>query len=81
MDFIFGMFTGIGIGLIIGSLITEGIPSKPNADKHVDNLNTQAQKNLQKLQENQNKIAQVSQKADTAHRDLKTKIAELAHQD
>jgi len=81
MDFIVGLAIGVAAGVMVGILFRNGSPIKLDAHKHVDNLNTQAQKSLQKLQQNRSQIAQVSQKADTAHRDLKSKINELANQE
>ncbi len=81
MDFIVGLSIGAVAGIMVGILFRNGSPVKTDANKHVDNLNTQAQKSLQKLQQNRSQIAQVSQKADTAHRDLKSKISELANQE
>lgn len=81
MEFVFGMITGASVGLFIGILIGLELAVKPDVNSQVDDLNTQAQKNLDELQETQHQIAQVSQKADTAQRSLKSKITELANQE
>ena len=81
MEFIVGLSIGIAAGIMLGVLFRNGSPVKTDANKHVDNLNTQAQKNLQKLQQNRNQIAQVSQKAQTAKQDLTSKITELANEE
>ena len=81
MEFVFGIIAGASVGLFIGILIGLELAAKPDVNSQVDDLNTLAQKNLNEFQETQHQIAQVSQKADTAHRDLKSKIAELANQE
>jgi hypothetical protein len=81
MEFVFTLILGACAGLIIGILMGLELAAKPDVNSQVDDLNTQAQKNLQKLQQNRNQIAQVSQKADTARIDLKSKITELANQE
>ncbi len=81
MDFIIGLSVGTAAGIVVGMLFRNGSPVKTDANKHVDSLNSQAQKNLQKLQQNQQQIAQVSEKAESARLGLKSKITELASQD
>mgnify|MGYP001466263839 CR=1 FL=1 len=81
MDFFMGLLLGAAAGFLMEDLLRNGCPFKSDADKHVDNLNAQAQKNLHKLQQSRNQIAQVSQKAGDAHRDLQSKIHELASQE
>ena len=81
MEFIVGLSIGAAAGIMVGVLSRNGSPVKTDANKHVDTLNTQAQKNLQKLQQNRSQIAQVSQKAKTVQQDLNSKITELASQE
>ena len=81
MDFIVGLSIGTAAGIMACILFRNGGPVKTDANKHVDTLNTQAQKNLQKLQQNRSQIAQVSQKAQIARQDLNTKITDLANQE
>jgi gas vesicle protein len=81
MEFIVGLSIGAAAGIMAGVLFRNGSPVKADANKHVDTLNTQAQKNLQKLQQNRNQIAQVGQKAQTAQQDLNSKITELVNQE
>lgn len=79
MEFGLGMFVGIAVG-VIATLFINATP-QTNADKHVELLNTQAKKSLQKLQQSSKQISQVSVKAETVRRDLKLQITELADQE
>ncbi|HOM77028.1 MAG TPA: hypothetical protein PLE88_10965 [Anaerohalosphaeraceae bacterium] len=81
MELVFSLILGACVGLIIGILIGLELAVKPDVNHQVDDLNSQAQKSLNDFQETQCQIAHVSQKAETAHRDLKSKITELANQE
>jgi len=76
MEFCIGLFVGLAAG-VMGTVFVNSVPQS-SADKHLDSLNAQAKKNLQKLQQSRNQIAQVSTKAGSAHRELKSQISELA---
>jgi hypothetical protein len=78
MEFCIGLFSGIAVG-VVATIISTASP-QTKADKHVELLNAKAQKDLEKLQQSRNQIAQVSLKADGAHRELRTKISDLASQ-
>ena len=79
MEFVFALILGACVGLIIGILIGLECAPKSDVNRQVDDLNTQAQKNLDEFQETQYQITQVSQKADTIQRGLLSKITELAN--
>lgn len=79
MEFVFALILGVCVGLIIGILMGLELAEKPDVNSQVDDLNTQAQKNLDELQETQHQITQVTQKADTIQRGLKSKITELVN--
>ena len=81
MEFVFALIMGAAVGLFIGILIGLELVSKPDINGQVDDLNTQAQKNLDEFQETQQQITQVSQKADTIQQGLRSKITELANQE
>ncbi|MDH4201387.1 MAG: hypothetical protein OEV87_00645 [Phycisphaerae bacterium] len=81
MEFVFALILGACIGLIIGILTGLELAAKPDVNSQVDDLNTQAQKNLDEFQETQYQITQVSQKADMIQRGLKSKITELVNQE
>ena len=79
MEFVSALILGACVGLIIGILMGLELAEKPDVNSQVDDLNTQAQKNLDELQETQHQITQVTQKADTIQRGLKSKITELVN--
>ena len=79
MEFVSALILGACVGLIIGILMGLELAAKPDVNSQVDDLNTQAQKNLDELQETQYQITQVTQKADTIQRSLKSKITELVN--
>ena len=81
MEFVFALILGACVGLIIGILMGLELAAKPDVNSQVDDLNTQAHKNLDELQETQYQITQVTQKADTIQRGLKSKITELVNQE
>ncbi len=81
MEFLFALIVCTAVGLIVGILIGQERSPKPDVHSQVDELNTQAQKNLEQFQETQLQITQVSQKADAIQRGLKSKISELASQE
>ena len=80
MEFVFGLIAGICTGLIAGSLAGQEMAHKPDINQQVDDLNAQAQRNLEEFQENQHQIHQVTQKADAISRDLRSKVAGLINQ-
>lgn len=79
MEFSLGLFAGVAIG-VVGTIFCTYTPQN-NADKQVDLLNTQAKRNLQRLEQSRKQIAQVSNKAGCAHRELQSQITELAGQE
>ena len=81
MEFVFSLILGACVGLLIGILIGQECASKPDVNHQVDELNRQAQKHLNDLQETQKQIHIVSLKADVARRGVKSKITELANQE
>ena len=81
MEFVFGMISGVGAGLITGILIGQEFAPKPDVNRQVDDLNSQAQKHLDDLQEKQKQIDIISLKADVARRGIKSKISELTEQE
>ena len=81
MEFVIALILGICIGLLIGVLIGQECVSKPDVNHQVDELNSQAHKHLDDLQETQKQIHIVSLKADVARRGIKSKISELTEQE
>ena len=81
MEYVFSLILGACAGLIIGILIGLECASKPDVNHQVDELNSQAQKYLDDLQETQKQIYIVSLKADVARRGIKSKINELTEQE
>ena len=81
MEFVFALILGACVGLIIGILIGLECAPKSDVNRQVDDLNSQAQKHLDDLQETQKQIHIVSLKADVARRGIKSKISELSEQE
>lgn len=81
MEFVFALIWGACAGLIFGILIGMELAVKPDVNRQVDDLNVQAQKHLDDLQETQKQIHIVSLKADVVKRGIKSKISELANQE
>lgn len=81
MEFVFSLILGACVGLLIGILISQECASKPDVNHQVDELNSQAQKHLDDLQETQKQIHIVGLKADVARRGIKSKISELSEQE
>lgn len=81
MEFVFGLIAGVCTGLIAGVLAGEQLAQPEDINKQVDDLNAQAQRNLEEFQQTHHQIHQVTQKADAVSRDLKAKVAGLINQD